>query len=138
MLIKNIMVSENHCNGVRYRIRHVGKSILILDPLRPNTKPLFLPRVNNKSELNGFKFTRRQYPIHIGFAATSNKMQGNSVGIVGLVDEPNFENVHGFHYVSLTRHKNSMFYVNKRSSNRSVISCLNSDIISRFEELTEK
>jgi hypothetical protein len=63
----------------------------------------YTPRVKNKSEINDIKFTGRQCPVHVGFSVTSNQMQDNSSGVVGLLDDTHFDKIHGFHYVSLTR-----------------------------------
>ncbi len=75
---------KNHCNGVQHRLRHIRKSILILDTLRQDTRDLFLHRVSNKSEIIGIKFTLGQYLVQVRFSATSDKMQGNSFGVFGF------------------------------------------------------
>ncbi len=138
MLIKNLMVSEGHCNGSRYRLRHCGKSLLVLDPISVNARPLFLPRLACKDEYNGIVFKRRQFPIHLSFSATGQKMQGKGVDVIGISDNASNSNIHGFHYVCLSRSKNKIAYLNKDKTNGVVEASFNSSIINKFKAIQER
>ena len=63
----------------------------------------FIPRITlTRSQGLSFEFHRCQFPVHLAFAMTINKSQGQSLGTVGLnLCQPVF--AHGQLYVALSR-----------------------------------
>ena len=63
----------------------------------------FIPRITlTHSQGLSFEFRHRQFPVHLAFAMTINKSQGQSLGTVGMdLRQPVF--AHGQLYMALSR-----------------------------------
>ena len=98
--------SQGLCNGTRRLITHTSTHVLEARILGGDHdgKPVFIPCItlySHKSDLT-FILARRQFPVHLAFAMTINKSQGQSIKHVGIdLRTPVF--THGQLYVALSR-----------------------------------
>uniref|UniRef100_UPI00358F66B7 ATP-dependent DNA helicase PIF1-like n=1 Tax=Myxine glutinosa TaxID=7769 RepID=UPI00358F66B7 len=106
MLLRNFDSKNGHCNGNRY----------IVDNLMPNlidatlaTGPhagnkIFIPRIPiiPSENLFPFQMQRKQFPVRLCFAMTSNKAQGQTLEKVGINLQTDFFS-HGQLYVAMSR-----------------------------------
>ncbi|XP_019183746.1 PREDICTED: uncharacterized protein LOC109178664 [Ipomoea nil] len=109
MLMRNIDHSLGLCNGTRLIITklvdHVIEGEILTGPNK-GTKVL-IPRMSmSPSDPRlPFKFQRRQFPLMLSYAMTTNKSQGQTLTHVGLIlKKPVF--VHGQLYVDASRVNN--------------------------------
>jgi hypothetical protein len=104
MLLKNLSVEQNCTNGSLFRLKTLGKHILVLQS--PDLTDVFIPKIFCKYEdlKSGIVFKRKQFPIHVSFGVTSYKVQGGSYQFIGIMipERARF----GFNYVSVTRATN--------------------------------
>lgn len=108
ILIRNMNIANGLCNGTRLKIIDVGSHVLTLRIISGIGKGriVMLPRIELQpsEEEVPFQFTRRQYPVRIGYAITINRAQGQSYDDVGiLLTIPVFS--HGQLYVAASRCK---------------------------------
>ncbi|KAL8493044.1 hypothetical protein ACS0TY_024304 [Phlomoides rotata] len=71
-------------------------------------KVVFIPRITLEAPLDSFSsvpFKRKQFPVRLCYAMTTNKEQSQTLNFVGIyLKEPVFS--HGQLYVALSREKN--------------------------------
>ncbi|OIT30628.1 hypothetical protein A4A49_52816 [Nicotiana attenuata] len=106
MLLRNIDQSSGLCNGTRLIITRLENRVIEAKVLSGNMagQKVFIPRMTlTPSDARiPFKFQRRQFPIVVSFAMTTNKSQGQSLSHVGLfLKKPVF--TYGQLYVALSR-----------------------------------
>ena len=109
ILMRNMDIKAGHCNGTRYRIKHMGQYRLVLEKLHAEegdkNKVLILPRIPMKHAMSDkfvFELTRLQFPIKIAFALTMNRAQGQSAEKCGIL-LPKHVWAHGQIYVAFSR-----------------------------------
>ncbi|KAK9679459.1 hypothetical protein QE152_g40026 [Popillia japonica] len=127
MLLRNLNVRANLCNGTRLLIRRLGElyidaeiiprllirrlgelyidaEIIRFDGQLSN-KRVFIPRVDfttNQTSNLPFTMRRRQFPVRLSYCLTINKSQGQSYDSVGIY-LPNVVFDHGQLYVACSR-----------------------------------
>ena len=108
MLLRNLDPGLGLCNGTRLQLINMTNRVL---HVRIITGPCvgkldFIPRIKLISSNDlPFELHRRQFPVRLAFAMTTNKSQGQSLGTVGLdLHTPVFG--HGQFYVGVTRGTN--------------------------------
>lgn len=77
VLLRNLDPKNGHCNGVKYVVHNMKKHVLELKAISGSHigSFLLLPRIIMISQVNTLPFTlrRKQFPIKLCFAGTSNK-----------------------------------------------------------------
>ena len=110
MLLRNLDPANGHVNGARYFVKDLLGSVIIAEvAVGPHKgKTLMIPRIPFKPEDKTlpFEFTRKQFPIRVCFAITSNKSQGQTLDRVGIYLKHQFFS-HGQLYVALSRCRSS-------------------------------
>lgn len=106
ILLRNIDPIQGHCNGTKYIVTHLNDHVIdatIASGMHVGKK-LFIPRISLSSSENiyPFQLQRRQFPVRLAFAMTSNKAQGQTLERVGIYLEKDFFS-HGQLYVSMSR-----------------------------------
>ena len=117
MLLRNLDVQNNLCNGTRLRVcaivfpnslsqvEQLGRFILMCTFVSgPRSgEMVIIPRIDNYCDQNlPFRLRRRQFPVRVSFAITINKSQGQSFTHVGIsLRDEVFS--HGQLYVALSR-----------------------------------
>ena len=106
MVLRNLDAAHGVCNGSRGIVTRLRSRVLEVKLLTGDFagQKVFIPRISNQptEDQVAFKFTRRQFPVRLGFAMTFNKSQGQSVKHVGLdLRRPVF--THGQFYVGVSR-----------------------------------
>ena len=107
MLIRNLSITDDLCNGTRLRIINMYKYNIQAEIITGDKAGniVFIPKITlNTGESSKFPFIlhRKQFPIILAFAITINKSQGQSFDMVGLfIRRPLFS--HGQLYVTLSR-----------------------------------
>lgn len=109
MLLRNLNVRANLCNGTRLLVRQLGEHYIDAQIVNPDgrlsNQRVFIPRVDfitsNTSTLP-FTLKRRQFPVRIAYCLTINKAQGQSFDSVGIY-LPNSVFNHGQLYVAFSR-----------------------------------
>jgi ATP-dependent DNA helicase PIF1 len=83
MVLRNLDVAHGVCNGSRGIVTRLRSRVLWVKLLTGDFagQKVFIPRISNQptEDQVAFKFTRRQFPVRLGFAMTFNKSQGQSV-----------------------------------------------------------
>ncbi|GKA89276.1 ATP-dependent DNA helicase PIF1-like protein [Tanacetum coccineum] len=104
ILLQNLDPSNGLCNGTRL----ICKGFVIDAEIAVGQhagKRVFLPRIPlcpSEEDMFPFKLKRKQFPIHLSFAMTINKAQGQTIPNVGIfLPESVFS--HGQLYVALSR-----------------------------------
>ena len=86
--MNSIPGARGHVNGARYIVTRLGERVIeakiATGPFANNT--ILIPRIIFKPEDKTipFEFQRRQFPIKVSFAMTSNKSQGQTFRQVGI------------------------------------------------------
>ena len=106
MVLRNIDPSQGVCNGSRGVVTRMQSRVIEIRLLTGEHcgRTVFIPRMGliPQDTQIPFEFCRRQFPLHLCFAMTINKAQGQSVGHVGLnLQNPIF--THGQLYVAISR-----------------------------------
>jgi hypothetical protein len=106
MVLRNLDAAHGVCNGSRGIVTRLRSRVVEVKLLYGDFagQKVFIPRISNQptEDQVAFKFTRRQFPLRLGFAMTFNKSQGQSVKHVGLdLRRPVFS--HGQFYVGVSR-----------------------------------
>jgi ATP-dependent DNA helicase PIF1 len=93
MLLWNLDPKKGLCNGTRLRVKSISSHVVFctyLDreragPGAPIDGVVLLPHICCKSSEDGsfVEFDRKQFPIRVCFAMTTNKSQGQSLGRQG-------------------------------------------------------
>ena len=106
MLLRNLDPANGHVNGARYFVKDLKSAVIIAElAIGPHKgKTLLIPRIPFKPEDKTlpFEFTRKQFPVRVCFAITSNKSQGQTLDRVGIYLKNQFFS-HGQLYVALSR-----------------------------------
>lgn len=106
MLLRNINVKRQLCNGTRFIIREIGRRILtceFISGVRRGER-VALPRICFTSDEEDLPvvFTRHQFPVRVAFAMTIHKAQGQTFDKVAVsLPRPCF--THGQLYVAVSR-----------------------------------
>jgi hypothetical protein len=83
MVLRNLEATHGVCNGSRGIVTRLRSRVLEVKLLTGDFAgwKVFIPRISNQptEDQVAFKFTRRQFPVRLGFAMTFNKSQGQSV-----------------------------------------------------------
>ena len=97
MLLRNLDPVKGHCNGTRYVIEHLHDHII-------DATIACGPRIAKIPSDNIFPFhmKRKQFPVRLAFAITSNKAQGQTLSHVGIYLKQGFFS-HGQLYVAMSR-----------------------------------
>ena len=108
MLLRNLDPSKGLCNGTRLRIIEIRPRVLkcrvMSGDRRFSGRVVFVPRITLQPSAEDLHIPlqRPQFPVHLAFAMTVNKSQGQSLRYVGLnLQSPTFS--HGQLYVGLSR-----------------------------------
>ena len=106
MLLRNLDPANGHVNGQRYFVKDLLGSVIVAEVATgPHKgKQLMIPRIPFKPEDKTipFEFIRKQFPVRVCFAITSNKSQGQTLDRVGIYLKNQFFS-HGQLYVALSR-----------------------------------
>ncbi|KHJ90832.1 hypothetical protein OESDEN_09312 [Oesophagostomum dentatum] len=105
MLLRNLDVANELCNGTRLIVTHFGRLVLGCRFASGERKGKFvlIPRIDNFTDKGvPFRLRRRQFPIRLAFAMTINKAQGQSLTHVGVHLQSEVFS-HGQLYVALSR-----------------------------------
>lgn len=89
LLLRNLYPSDGLSNGTGMICKDFHKDVVHAEITNEHyaIKCVFLPRIQlSPHEIEGcpFKFIRKQFPVHLYFAMTMNKMQGQTILTVGL------------------------------------------------------
>jgi hypothetical protein len=106
IILRNLSPKQGLCNSTRMNITRLGRSCIggIISGGQYDSQFRLLPR-NRLTTLEGdlpFILMRKQFPIHLCFAMTVNKSQGQLLNSVG-VDLRTGAFTHGQLYVALSR-----------------------------------
>jgi ATP-dependent DNA helicase PIF1 len=103
ILLRNMNVSSDHCNGSRYILTYVSNHLLRAVNLHSG-EILLLPRIPLRSKYNDFPFImhRLQFPVQQAYALKYNRAQGQSLKRYGLLLNRSLFS-HGQLYVGLSR-----------------------------------
>ena len=106
ILLRNLDPVKGHCNGTRYVIEHLHDRIIDATiACGPRAgKQIFIPRIAKIPSDNIFPFhmKRKQFPVRLAFAITSNKAQCQTLSHVGIYLKQGFFS-HGKLYVAMSR-----------------------------------
>jgi len=103
MLLRNLDSSNGLCNGTCMTLLRNKPCVLECRILGGNGKTVFIPRMSipaSKEDLH-IPLSHHQFPVHLAFAMTINKSQGQSVKNLGL-DLRTSVFSHGQLYVALS------------------------------------
>ena len=76
MLLRNLDAKEGHVNGSRYAVKEIRVRHILLERADSTRRELLCPRIDFMTDENyPFSLRRRQFPVTLAFAITSNKSQ---------------------------------------------------------------
>ena len=104
ILLRNVNPAQGLCNGTRLIVEELHDTIVKCVVMSKPTQVVYLPKMvlGPSSNLSGFEFKRRQFPISLAFAMTINKSQGQTFHYTAIyLPTPVFE--HGQLYVAISR-----------------------------------
>ena len=107
MLMRNLNPKMGLCNGTKLIFNKVHKNYLLECSIAGgefNSRKVLIPRITLRPNDRDFAFewTRRQFPVRVGFAMTINKSQGQTLQNVGVwLNDSCF--THGQLYVAVSR-----------------------------------
>ncbi|KAL7552468.1 hypothetical protein ACHAWF_015721 [Thalassiosira exigua] len=104
ILIRNMSITEGHCNGTRYIIAEMTKNLLRARKLRggPNSE-ILIPRIPTISKTSFIvPFKRLQFPVLGAYYLTFNRAQGQILRHAGMY-LPQSVLSHGHLYVGASR-----------------------------------
>ena len=103
MLLRNIDPSNGLCNGTCMILLRIKSCVLKCRILGGDGKTVFIPKISIEppDEDMHIPLSHCQFPVHLAFAMTINKSQGQSVQNVGL-DLKTSVFSHGQLYVALS------------------------------------
>ena len=109
-LLRNLTPKEGHCNGTRYIVTKINRGSLELKVISgPNKGDMYsVPKIplKNSNNKHVISFSRKQFPVKLSFAFTSNKAQGQIFNHVGVCLSKSDFFTHGQFYVALSRATN--------------------------------
>ena len=107
MLLRNLDKENGFVNGARFVVQSMTSKIIYArlateGPHKGNT--ILIPRIlfHPKDRTLPFEMERKQFPVRLCFAMTSNKVQGQSLDQIGINLTRDFFS-HGQLYVALSR-----------------------------------
>lgn len=111
MLTRNVNPRKGLCNGTRLLCRNFYPNFIDAEIVSGtfNGATTFLHRIplNSTADMNlSFSFTRKQFPIRLGFVLTVHKAQGQTIPFTGIY-LPHDVFTHGQLYVALSRGKSA-------------------------------
>ncbi len=104
MLMRNFDPGNGHVNGTRYIVKRLGDKVIHALRADDSKVELAIPRIDFISDRSEFPFVfkRRQFPVRLAYAITTNKSQGQTMKRAGLwLPVPLF--THGQLYVAMSR-----------------------------------
>ncbi|CAF1613761.1 unnamed protein product [Adineta ricciae] len=106
MLLRNLDVSQDLCNGIRLIVRRLQNYTIDCEVVTGSNKGnrVLIPRITltPSDAFLPFKLRRHQFPVRLSFAMTINKSQGQTFDRLGLLlPQPVFS--HGQLYVAFSR-----------------------------------
>ena len=103
ILIKNLNVRQQHCNGTRYIIQSMTNRLIAAKRLTDD-ELILIPRIPMVSQDSNFPvpFKRLQFPVLGAYYLTINRAQGQTLHKSGLYLERSVF-THGAFYVSMSR-----------------------------------
>ena len=105
ILIKNLDIRNDHCNGTRYIIEGLTKNLIKARKLSggPNST-IVIPKIPNIANDSAFPvpFKRIQFPVLLAYYLTINRAQGQTLQRAGLY-LPKSVFCHGHLYVGFGR-----------------------------------
>ena len=106
MLMRNLDPKRGHVNGTRYIVKALYPRIIFAEiavgPYKGNE--IMIPRIAfyPKDVSLPIELERKQFPVRLCFAVTSNKSQGQTLKYVGIYLNQDFFS-HGQLYVAMSR-----------------------------------
>ena len=107
ILLRNLNPSLGLCNGTRLILKDYSQHglICVIKGGEHHNRVVIIPRIPmelNECQGYSFKWQRRQFPVKLAFAMTTNKSQGKTFENVGVyLQNPVFS--HGQLYVASSR-----------------------------------
>ncbi len=106
ILLRNLDAASRFCNGTRLIIWHLAWRLIVAHIIGgTHARNIFnILRITTTTNRSKWPFTlqRRQFPLQLAFAMTINKVQSQTMKIVGIyLPKPVF--THGQLYVALSR-----------------------------------
>jgi hypothetical protein len=104
MVMRNLCAKYGIMNGVKLRVERISRFLIVAKTLCSAQRTVLLPRItfNMSVPSSAVRIVRRQFPIRLAYAMTTNKSQGQTLARVCYdLRQPVF--THGACYVGLGR-----------------------------------